>query len=201
MLLRSKFLTAPLLILLMLCFAKPSAAEPMPNEQIVRTIEGYTQAMRDGDYLGMARAMHPGDLRDFKELLATVGQSAENQGQFREFGALFPGVRNMEQFRAQTPEEVFARLMKAVVGMMPELRAILAGAEIQVLGAVTEGEDLIHVVHRMRMQVEGTTVTTIDVISLRKFDDRYFILIDEQVRGIATALQRQFGIEPEVPID
>ncbi|MEM1353825.1 MAG: hypothetical protein AAGH88_02970 [Planctomycetota bacterium] len=153
--------------------------------------------MREGDYLAMARAMHSGDLRDFKNLLLTVAQAADNEDNFRDFAVLFPGIETIDQLREQTPEEVFAGLMQALVGMMPDLRAILVGAEIETLGAVTEGEDLIHVVHRMTMQVNGATVTTIDVVSLQQYEDGYLILIDEQVRGIATALPRQFGIEPE----
>jgi hypothetical protein len=192
----------------------------MPDQAVLDTIELYTDAMRRGDYDTMTQLMHPEDLARFKELIVTVGELAEADGEFAGFGALLDGIDSLQQLKETDPEFVFAKFMTAITRLIPELGGALEGAQITVIGYVFEdveveadaaegaaenadgadaAEDaadappaMIHVVHRTEIQMQGVTIRTIDTITMGWTGDRYLILIDEQIEGVIQGIKGQF---------
>jgi hypothetical protein len=75
--------------------------------------------------------------------------------------------------------------------LSPEFQSILGAAETDMLGHVSEGPDLAHVVYRMRLTVEGVAITKLDVMSLRRAGSEWRGLLKGDIEGMAEAIRRQ----------
>lgn len=195
----------PVLLAVLLCASPVLAeAEPDVDQAVLETIDTYIAAMREGDYDAMAELMHPDDLAQFKKLFVLIAMEAEKQGDFGELALFLGGIKNAAELDETEPEQFFAGFMSAVVQFIPDLGAVLKSAEVTILGQVAEGEDdeLLHVVHRMEMEVEGEPISTIDVISMRRSaGGGYRLILDEMAWGVTRSLQKRFGIKQDVGLD
>lgn len=194
----------PLILLLVLVCPGGLRAEPVKDEAVRQTIETYIEAMREGEYETMAALMHPDDLAQFKKLFVLIAMEAKEQDAFEELGFFLGGIKTPEELEKTDPEAFFATFMSAVVQVVPDLGGILKTAEITLLGQIAEGEndELLHIVHRMEMKVEGEEISTLDVISMRRAGDGgYRLILDEMAWGVTRSLQKRFGIKQDVGLD
>lgn len=193
----------PMLLTLLLC-PVPVFAEPEVDQAVLKTIDAYIEAMREGDYDAMAELMHPDDLAQFKKLFVLIAIEAKGQGAFEELALFLGGIKDPKELEQTEPGAFFAGFMSAVVQLMPDLGAVLKTAEVTILGQVTEGEgaELLHIVHRMEMEVEGEPISTLDVISMRRTAaGGYRLILDEMAWGVTRSLQKRFGIKQDVGLD
>ncbi|MEM9346698.1 MAG: hypothetical protein AAGB26_08770 [Planctomycetota bacterium] len=195
----------PVLLAVLLC-ASPMLAEAEPDvdQAVLKTIDTYIAAMREGDYDTMAELMHPDDLAQFKKLFVLIAMEAKEQDAFDELALFLGGIKDPRELEETEAEKFFAQFMSAVVQFVPDVGALLKTAEVTILGKVTEGEnnELLHIVHRMEMEVEGEPVSTIDVISMRRSGGgSYRLILDEMAWGVTRSLQKRFGIKRDVGLD
>lgn len=185
-----------LFVLMLSVVGLPSYAEKITDEQVLKAFDQYMAAMKEGDFAALADFMHPGELEAFKKLFVTIGESAQKEGNFAEFGGVFR-VETLNDLRVMPPKQMFANLFVVLTQMMPQFKEILQSAEVTLLGQVTEGEgedELLHLVFRMEMVVNDAKVTSVDTSAMKKgADGRYYFLLGEEVQGLVNALKNQFG--------
>lgn len=152
------------------------------------TFQQFMAAMREGDFEAFSKLMHPEALATFHETfsgLAELDDSGEALGTFF-------GVESFEELEALSPEESFESLMKALTEMTSGMKAMFETARAKVLGSVPEG-DTIHVVYRMTMNIEGTSISKIAVAPFKKNGDEWRALLTGDMEGIIQAIQAQSG--------
>ena len=60
-----------------------------------------------------------------------------------------------------------------------------------------EGKDTAHVVYRLKVSTAGVKLAKMDVISMRKTERGWRMLLNADLEGIATVLKKKFGGEKE----
>ena len=192
-----RFLRPLSLSLALLCAGPVIAAEltvDMPPEQVAR--EAYAR-MQAADWVGAAETFDPAALKRFRELLAPVldvaggvgaGRAGRVQGT-ESTGALmlwvlFAPATSIEEIRALSDREVFARIMANTMS--------LASAELesqQVIGSVAEGTEMVHVVTRNVGKVETLSMTKVEAITLRRTELGWRLALTGDLEGLAETLQ------------
>lgn len=166
-------------------------APDLPPEAVLR--EAYAR-MRAGDWNAAAEAFDPAALARFRALLeplfvaASAPADAEARGQENRDAMmlmlLFAPAKSVEEVRALSDRELFARLMRGTMS--------LAGAELDeqvILGNVAEGRDLVHVVTRNTARMDQTTVSKVEAVTLQRTPQGWRLALTGEIEGLAETLQ------------
>jgi hypothetical protein len=169
---------------LLCALASPGTAqEPESPEALVGA---YMSAMKASDWDRLAGYMHPDALTDFKDMFAPIialGTDAE-------LTALF-GLPDAAAYPTADASRVFTGFMASVVGS-PEMAAVMANTQHQIIGGVPEqGTDIIHVVVRGTVSVQGMTITQMEVMPVRQDGGRWRAMLSGDLEGMATMLKQQ----------
>ena len=178
----------PLLAALSLLGASPVAAQDRPETPEAVTRQ-YAAAVRANDWVGTANLMHPDALAQFRRMFLPI-LAADASGQLCR--RLFDAASSAEL--AQLPDdELFARFFRTLVNGAPELQAMFTGADLVPVGHVMEGDDIAHVVFRMKAGADGVTFTKVQAVSLRRVGPTWRVLLSGDVEGLAATLARRTG--------
>lgn len=145
----------------------------------------FVGAMRSGDWNGMAVLMHPGALRQMRDILAVL-LDAPNADDARQ---QLLGVTTIAEARALSDTALFAALMRATMQRDASFAEMLKSSQVEFLGQVDEGPDTTHVVYRMAMTVEGTPITRMDVMSLARSPHGWRGLLKGDMSALGAALR------------
>jgi hypothetical protein len=157
------------------------------------TPEAVTQqfgaAMRANDWVGTAELMHPVALARFRGMFLPI-VTADSTGQLCQ--RLF-ATTSAAEVAALPDAELFARFFRTLVSGAPELSGMFAGADLAPVGHVLEGNDVAHVVFRMKVAADGVTITKVQAMSLRRSGTTWRVLLSGDFEGLAAALARRTG--------
>jgi hypothetical protein len=183
---------------LALLYAGPALAAELttetPPEQVAR--EAYAR-MQAADWVAAAETFDPAALKRFREWLlpmldaadaagkdrAGKAQSAQTDGAFM-LWVLFAPATSIEEIRALSDREVFARIMANTMS--------LASARLDgqaVIGSVTEGLDMVHVVTRNSAKVEADTIAKVETITLKRTAQGWRLALTGDLEALAETLQ------------
>ena len=142
-------------------------------------VNAYTSAFATGDWEAAGRILDPAELEVMSELVAFISEMDTTDA--------------TESLRGETDNVlIFARFMELMIGMEPMMGESLASMSSTILGHVTEGDTLVHVVGRSTTQMFGTEVEAVEVTSVRWLGDRWALQLDAQLQGMTDGL-RQFS--------
>lgn len=140
----------------------------------------YMDAIGASDWLGAARTIDPAELVAMGEIVSFITEQ-DSTGE---------AVEGLGGADGGEGAEAFAQFMEAIVGMNPALEEAFRTLRYRVLGTVAEGDTLTHVLYRSTTTVYDTEVQSVAVISARWLGDRWAVLLDEQMRGMAQAFEQ-----------
>lgn len=160
----------------------------LPPETVLR--EAYAR-MRAGDWNAAAEAFDPAALARFRVMLeplfsaasAPTGEGQENRDAMM-LMLLFSPAQSVEEVRALSDRELFARLMRGTMS--------LAGAELDeqvILGNVAEGKDLVHVVTRNTARMDTVAVSKVEAVTLQRTPLGWRLALTGEIEGLAETLQ------------
>jgi hypothetical protein len=170
---------------------EPKTKGETPEDVAKRAVAALKEDRLDD----FAKAMHPEALKSFKAALVSIAEVADKGGQGKEILGLFKGVDDLDELKKLDDVPFFVFFYRGITRVQPALKQALAGAESQIIGHVLEGKDTAHVVHRMTVTVDGTKVSKTDVISLKKTDTGWGMLLSGDLENMTTMLKRRFGLE------
>lgn len=166
----------------------PEAAASYPAPTTPEAgFEGFMAAMRAGDWEAYADMMHTDALAEFQSALSGLADIDESGEVAR---TLF-GVEDPAELGDLTPEEFFARFM-GTMSRMPMMEGVIQSASGSVIGSVPEG-DVVHVVYRISMQLEGETISKVEVAPFRKEGDEWRALLTGSIQEMMQALRAALG--------
>ena len=126
-------------------------------------------------------------LHEFREMLSLITElpdEAESQVLPQFFG---PGTTR-ESLKAMDDAIFFASFLKSVMAQTAALGQF-DFKKIDVLGSVPEGDSLSHVVTRTAFGMGDISMESIEVISFRKTDTGWKILLQGKMKGIAQQIK------------
>ncbi|RNC65244.1 MAG: hypothetical protein ED859_17770 [Desulfuromonadales bacterium] len=103
------------------------------------------------------------------------------------------GVEGAEEFRKLGDREVFVRLMANLEKNVPGFGEAVRNLEMTVVGQVPEGKELMHVVYRSDTAVDKLTVTSTEVLTLRRTPQGWRALLTANIEGLAEQLLSSVG--------
>jgi hypothetical protein len=170
---------------------EPKTKADSPEAVAKRAMEALKEDRLDD----FAKAMHPDALKELKSVMVSVVEAAEKGGQAKDLLALLGNAKSSDDLNKLDEQKFFVVFYRGLTRSQPKLKEVLSGAEIKVLGHIMEGTDTAHVIHRMTMTVEGTKVAKMEVISMRKTESGWGMMLTGDLENVAKALRRQFGAE------
>jgi hypothetical protein len=161
------------------------AQRPAPAATAEEVTQLYIAALGRGAWDELAGMMHPEALAEFRLLFAPV----MNGERGREIGPQVFGVADSAAYVAASDSALFAHFLRASIGADPALASVMRTAKVLVLGHISEGPDVHHVVSRLTMTAEGLEFSRMDVMSLRRFGGTWRGLLTGDIRLLAQSLQ------------
>lgn len=177
-------LCALIAVLLLPAGLGAQAATETP-EEVVRQ---YTEAMRGGEWQTAARLMHPEALEQFRRMLLPAFETETPGRELRD--QFFDGLPS-SRIRHLSDTTFFERFFRGMMTLSPELLGVVQGSEVTMVGHVSEGQDIAHVVYRMQMKMDELTVTRLDVMSVKRHGPTWRALLTGSMEGLAAALGRR----------
>lgn len=176
----SRILRGALLLLAASALPARAAAQDTPEAVVQR----YYETFRGGDYAANAALMHPTALEELKTTLTGLAAmpGATEEPEFRE---MF-GVNTLAEMQALSAQTLFERVLRNQ--LEGEMRAVLASAEVNVLGHVLEGQNTAHVVYRMKMNFGGQSLDQVQVIPLERVDGQWRVLLTGSLAGMMNSM-------------
>jgi hypothetical protein len=165
----------------------------LPPEAVLR--EAYAR-MRAGDWRAAAETFDPAALARFRAMLEPLFVAASEPAGGGDGGAgeatrdammlmlLFAPAKSVEEVRALSDRELFARLMRGTIS--------LAGAQLdgqEILGHVAEGVDQVHVVTRNTARMDEITVSKVEAVTLQRTAQGWRLALTGEIEGLAETLQ------------
>lgn len=173
--------------LLLLALPAVIQASESPYKDAEAVAQAYFDAMRTGDWHGMARLMDPNEIGKLKHLVVTLFSSApEDDPEVQEAVAFMfgPDVRAAD-LAATDPADLLAGLLYTFHALTP-----IIYESIEILGSVPEGSDLIHTVTRFTADIGDIDVTQVVVISLRLVDGMWRVIPSGELDAVISALEQ-----------
>ena len=171
--------------------AQDTAPPSYPTPESVAT--AMYEAYGASDFERAATLMHPDALADLQNMLVAVAKDEPGMGQ------VFTGVESAEALAALSPEEVYTRFIGSILKIQPDMADILGTMEAEVVGHVAEGDSLAHVLSRSTMSTSGATVTQMQVVTVRQYDDGWRALLSGDISSFAQMIRAQAEQPEEQP--
>jgi len=184
-------LTFCLCVLLSAAFSplcRAGDAKPRRDDgAIEKVVAASMEAARREDWKGYADLVHPQSLQDYKSMWLPVLQAAAKEGpdKHSDLLALFDKATDLKSVIALMPKEFFISSMKGMATQTTIPKQDTAQTDEKILGTVREGDDLAHVVVRTRAKYLGTEINRVDVVTLKRSDSEWRIMLPEAVRVMA----------------
>ena len=177
------FRPALIVAALVMLAARAAQAQATPEDVARR----YYETFRSSDWAANASMMHPEALAQFKGIFTQLADLADADSSVADLQQMF-GVATGAELKALPDGQVYARFLSNILGQQEELRQILASSSVEVLGHVPEGADRAHVVYRMTMGFMGSSMTQMQVMSLKKEGGEWRVLLTGDMQNILGAI-------------
>lgn len=177
-----------------LCFGLQGLALAQQSQETPESIaKAYMEASRQADWIKAASHMHPDALKQLRELFLPIIASAKSEKDKQELGAVL-GVKDKAEFDKLSDAEVFGRVLGLMSSVTPELKNVLNSSTFDIIGNVQESTDLLHILYRMTIRLdlpglkEPMSMTKLEVMSMRRFENSWRVELSGDLRGIAEAM-------------
>lgn len=156
-----------------------------PEEVVAAALDAFYQ----GDIERYSYFMHSEALKTFRESfldpvfeLLELHNPDEVEVALREFF----GMSSLEEYRKLSNREVFAKMLSTL--FVPILKEFYSDYHATALGHVMEGDHTAHVVVRMNLVMFGAEVSTVEVVSVRRDEGRWRMLLTADIEEFMTTL-------------
>ena len=103
---------------------------------------------------------------------------------------LFGTTQQLENLRNSTPEQFFTNLMTNLFTIVPNLTETFSGMDNRVVGAVADGDSLVHVVMHTKMALGNRTVDEMNVVTLKQDQGEWKLKLSNKIEGIIMMVQQ-----------
>ncbi len=190
-------------IVALACLPMIAVAAPPPPEATPQQVatEAYTR-MKAGDWEGAAETFDPKALASFRGMMQPVLEAVMTPDASKD-GATTEAAGDMSALfiamifsPATTLEEVAALSDAQFLGRIMKNMTVMGGVTLSsqdILGMVSEGDAIVHLVARTKASADGLTVTEMEVITLNRTPAGWRLTMSGEMSGLADALNSTLG--------
>jgi hypothetical protein len=183
-------LCLPLLLALPTLCPAGNSRSNREDAAVEKVVAASMEAARKGDWKAYAELVHPESLVDYRNMWLPVLRAAARKGKQAELFPLFDEAADLESVIALKPKAFFVRSMKAMASQFKKGITSPLNVNEKIIGTVHEGADRAYVVVRTRRQIGPAEMTKVEVITLKRRDAEWKMLLPEVVRIMAETFGR-----------
>jgi hypothetical protein len=175
---------------------KPTATEACDvtsYAEAEKVVDEYIKAMTHGNLQACASLMHPKALEGLQNLLLPILEMAEEADAQATFLTLFSGVESAEELAALSKEDFFVSFLKGSLFSQPEIFEAMKTMQVTIIGTAPEGDQVVHVLYRLKMNMMGATIEELETISLERSDDTWRLLLSGDIKSTAEKIKTAFA--------
>lgn len=191
---------------LLSAFAALSLAQdrkPERDSDAEKAVAKGMEAARKEEWKSYAELVHPQSLDDYKKMWLPALTAAAKAGseQKAELLTMFDKT-DLQSITAMEPTEFFISSMKGMASQFRKEKVPSPfDAEVTIIGTVHERDDQAHAVVRTKRKFEGSELTQMEVITLKRSGGEWKIMLPDTVRILADSLQRSgTNVEKSGPV-
>lgn len=181
---KNTFFKTVLIAAMVVGLAISALAQTQSPETPEAVAKAYFAAMQASDWDKCADLLHPEALGSMKRTFAKIINADVSGGAAK---TIF-GLKTNEEFASLSGATIFERLMNFMSGASPEMKTVLAASKTTVLGKVTEGIDLVHVVYRTQIKMSGAEISEVELMSFKKHGTTWRGLLTADMEEMVTNL-------------
>jgi hypothetical protein len=158
-------------------------------EMQMTLIEVGNQDINNLDWDGYAAILDQDGLERFKNSIMPGIEKlilASPSDSINLFGMNF----NSEEIQSKNATEFFTTIMNMASEISIDLKNTFTGMKNDNIGAISEGDSLVHVLVRTELSVGGQTINEMNVNTVQKLDGEWKILMSPKIEGIAMMIRR-----------
>jgi hypothetical protein len=184
-------LCVPLLLLLTLSPAADSQTK-RDDSAIEKVVATSMESSRKMDWKAYAEFVHPESLQDYKNMWLRVLQAAVKKGpeEQADLLPLFDKAADIKSVLSMKPKEFFASSMKGMASQFRDVNISPLNVDEKIIGTVREGDDRAYVVVRTRTKNKATEITRVELITLKRSDKEWRMMLPDVVRIMAETFKR-----------
>ena len=150
----------------------------------------YADAAKSFDAERIARLMHPEALQRFRDAFdaALLGENGDRAR--TELLPLF-AVSTYDEFQALSNVEAFQRLNEAVSRAAPELAAVMANSEYEIIGTAQRGDE-VFLTYVLTVAIEGRPVKREAAQRLKQHDGEWLLMLPPNGEATIAGLEARY---------
>ncbi|TFH60879.1 MAG: hypothetical protein E4G91_08415 [Candidatus Zixiibacteriota bacterium] len=148
------------------------------------------EAINQLNWAEYAKLLHTEALDSFKTTLLQPIEIMARANNATDSISLFGTTQQLENLRNSTSEEFFTNLMTNLFTIVPDLGATFSGMDNRIVGAVAEGDSLVHVVMQTKMVLGDRTVDEMNVVTLKQDQGEWKLQLSNKIEGVIMLVQQ-----------
>ena len=174
-------------ILLILVFAVLTASQALA-ETPESLAMSYFNLLKTRQWDNIGSLYDPGTLQEFRESMSFLGELPDESSSDVLSNFFGPGTTR-ESLKAMTDAQFFSGFLQGVLTQTAQLGQF-DFKKIDVLGSIAEGDGIRHVVTRTSLEVGDISLESMEVISFKKTEAGWKILLQGKIKGIAQQIRK-----------
>lgn len=150
--------------------------------QIAIAVSG-NDAMTLSDWEAYGKLMHPDALAEFKnKLMPTIENlpKINNSDTINLFGSMYV----VDSLKAKDDTKFFTEFLGIIFGLSPDLAITFSTMKNESVGAIFEGDNIVHALFRTDMKIAGREVIEMNVVTLLKDGSEWKLDLSYKLEGI-----------------
>lgn len=164
---------------------KAAGFPPGSPEAISRS---YLEMLKQKQWSEIATLYDPKALSDFREMMAFIYEMPDEVSS-KVLPSLFGPGSTKESIKSMSDLQFFSSFLQGIMAQAAQVGQ-LDFKKIDILGSVSEGDSLRHVVTRTYASIGDIDMESMEVISFRKSDDKWRIMMQGKMKGMAQHIRK-----------
>ncbi len=196
----------------------PLATEPLPTETtvpvqqihddeeaIVQLVMAGIETISQWKLEAYAELIHPDMLQDFKDMMISVYEAAQQDDPFFKFLFIswFDDKSDIESIMNMEPGEFIVDLMNGLTAQTPGFREVMAAmsTEVEIIDIVYESDELAHVVYRILLSADQYSFDSneIAIMSAKRYGSEWKLLLQPDIQAMANSIRST--VDEDVSVD
>ena len=152
--------------------------------------KSYFELLKQKQWTEIAKLYDKTALKDFRDMMSFLLEIPDEKAP-QVLEAFFGTGATKKTVKTMSDADFFSCFLRGTMSQAAQFGQ-LDFKKVEVLGSVPEGDSLRHVVTRTNIGIGDMSVETMEVISFKKTDDKWSILLQGKMKGMAQRLKKVF---------
>lgn len=151
----------------------------------------FFQNLQEDNYSAAAGLFDPAELGSFRDLMRFIYENTEDSND-ELLAAFFGEGATGESVAGLSDADFFASFLALVMNETKK-KMPMGFSGVEALGFVSEDPDKAHVVTRFNLDLNDSAISMVDVVSVRRVDGDWKILMQADMKALANQLKAMYG--------